>query len=309
MIVCINFLFASLVESYNNQSNIIKLFIIFLLFYNLIDGVDKINESSEYFNEVFKFVFIDEFNENMSNSDCDNLTKIYCLKFLIYFRFQIPKEWLKELLSMIIKICKESECKVIRDAGFLTLEKLLYLKNTTNSTCINVYEDIIKDSHVFTTLLTYLTDLIFGDLTNHLAMKCFFRLIYLMDLNTLLYILTILMEFNNSIFERLYKNQDDSETSTLMRNSSEPFAYYFFEAIAIVFNKLKSHEEAYNCFRDNIIEQTMRIIMKNSNLDEIGYAFQIISLMMYNENKNFFTYIVSKINNVLEHFKSIDEQF
>jgi hypothetical protein len=211
-----------------------------------------LNVQSDFIHELINSIFIKEFNADVKSHI---ISKIYSMKFLIYFRLQIPYDWLEGILQMVIKICSESSQKVLNDAGLLTLEKILYMKDikeTNKSTC----EELFKKEDLYMNVLKCLTDIIVKNQDGY-AMKCFFRTIFLTDQNILLKNIKSFASITNHIIGYISEAKD----------SKEQYSYYFFEAIAIILTKLfKKDTNAYKYFANSIQNKLISLIT-SSNIE------------------------------------------
>ena len=169
---------------------------------------------------------------------------------------------------MIITICQLPNEKVLNDAGLLTLEKILYMKNLKDSS-ISICEEYLKNEELYMKIINCLTSIISKE-SDSFAMKCFFRTVYLTDSSVLLGKLDNFANITNHICDMVSKNTD----------SKEQFSYYFFEAIAIILTKLyKKDQNAYKYFSELINGSVIKAI-SSQNQEIMGYGFQLISYMM-----------------------------
>lgn len=258
-IIVINLLFSTIIKSFASRCK-------FIYPYNFLVGVLTLNTSEQYVLELLKVIFIDEFNKNLPSP---TLTKIYCLKFLIYFRLQIPADWLTGVFSMVLNICSLPNQKVLNDAGLLTLEKILYMKNIKDSS-ISVCEPYLKNEELYSQIINCLTSIISKE-SDSFAMKCFFRTVYLTDSNVLVAMMDNFASIINHIILMISKNTE----------SKEQYSYYFFEATAIIIMKLfKKDPAAYKYFASQINGSIINVI-SSPNQEVMGYGFQLVAFMMY----------------------------
>lgn len=226
----------------------------------------SLNTSNEFVHELIDSIFIKEFNQNINSHI---LTKIYSLKFLIFFRLQIPMDWLEGIINMVITICNLPDQKVLNDAALLTLEKILYMKDV-KSTNISVCDEILKKEELYMNVINCLTEIISKE-QDSFAMKCFFRTIFLTDSNVLINKIENFASITNFIVELIVKSTD----------SKEQYSYYFFEAIAIIMTKLQRRDPNSYKFYTEKIRQSIISMVGGSNIEVMGYGFQLVSFMMY----------------------------
>lgn len=216
--------------------------------------------------ELINKIFIEEFRSGFQSHI---LSKIYSMKFLIYFRLQIPSDWLVGVLEMVLSLCTIDNQKVLNGAALLTLEKILYMKNLKDPN-ISICEEYLKNEQLYMKLIECLTSIISKDLDSF-AMKCFFRTVFLTDTNVLIQKLENFTSIITYIIDMISQS----------KSSSEQYSYYFFEAVAIIITKLQRKESGvYKVFSEKINTSVIKVI-SSPNQETIGYGFQLLSYMMY----------------------------
>lgn len=215
--------------------------------------------SKEEISNLIEFVFLQEFR-NVNNGNI--IAKIYTLKFLTTFRLQIPKEWLKSVVDMLVGMLNTNN-NVMQSATLLTLEKLLFMRDLNGN--FSDVKEAINNQETFNNLMGSLV-LIVGKEPNIFAIRCFFRTIYLCS-----------ETFYKIIMESLISSINEILKLIILNSSQDQYNYFLFETIAILIKRLSiSDFELYSHFIKSI-NSNLIIILQNSITDLTGYVFQIFA--------------------------------
>ena len=262
-IAAINLLFACSIKNFSNMS----------IIYLNIGGVTEMLISHSDLANYLQIIFIREF-EDITFSKSSNLVKIYSLKFLLYFRQQIPLNWLGNTINLLLNLC-DFKNEVLLNASILTLEKILYMKDSNQQK--NVCAEVLKDKEIFNKLMQKLFDILNSKL-NVLTIKCLLRAFILCPIEYVVPNLSSIVTLFNYLMKEVIKNP-----------SEDQFNYYFFETIALIMRKLANNNalDALETFEKGLHE-LMNFIISNTNSsitskinDLFSYVFQIIALQIF----------------------------
>ena len=252
---------------------IIQVFVRNFFLNNFLGGVSEILISTEDLANYLKVVFIDEF-ENAAYAKSNNLVKIYSLKFLLYFRQQIPLNWLGSTIKLLLDLC-DFKNEILLNASILTLEKILHMKDSNQQK--NVCEEALQDKEIFNKLMQKLFEILNTKL-NVLTIKCLLRSLILCPIAYIVPNLSSIITLFNHLLKEVIKNSLEDQ-----------FNYFFFETIALIMRKLSSNN-AYDALESfqNSLQEYLNFIITNTNSsisskinDLFSYVFQIIALQIF----------------------------
>jgi hypothetical protein len=211
---------------------------------------------------LIELIFLKEFNEV---TQVNYQARIYSLKFLITFRLQIPSEWLKDTIKMLVNILNNSDY-IIQSACLLTMEKILFMKDfNTNA---SLAKEAVNDQELFSDLIGSLMKIISSS-RNIFGMRCFFRALFLTH-----------ESYFKPLIESLSLSLNDALKQAIANPSEDQYNYYLFETICMILRKLNNDDKQLRDHFSSVIRNNLTLILDNSITDLMGYVFQVFAMEM-----------------------------
>lgn len=173
---------------------------------------------------------------------------------------------------MLVTILSNNS-NVVVNACLLTLEKILFMKDTNSSKYLAA--DAVNSESTFISLINSLLSIISKEF-NIFAMRCFYQALRLTSDNYFKPIINNLAASINIVLRNIVLNPIEDQ-----------FNFYFFDTVSIMMKKLADSKDfdQYNHFEASI-RDTLLSILSNSQTDLMGYAFQILALELSLNERN-----------------------
>ena len=254
-------------------------------------GVTELNQNSTLnLNNMISEVFMKEFQD--FNSPI--VSQVYTLKFLTTFRLQIQKEFLPQVLNILINILNNSN-NITKNACLLTVEKILFMRDKNTREALT--KDAVNNQEIFGNIISSLMKFIVVENPNIFAMRCFYRTLFLTDENYYKNIINDLTETMNNILNIIIKKSEQDE-----------FNYYYFETCSLIIKKLVNIDINSIKMFENKLHNNLNIILINNVTDLLGYTFQFFAHYL-NISHDFSDYFGNLLNNILTEQNSWNIQY
>lgn len=234
-----------------------------VLLFNLV-GATKIKITQDELSYLIREVVMVEIDIN--NQQSNDIIKVFAFKFLIYFRQQIPKDWLPMLVGSMLNLLS-SENELFINGSLLVLEKFLYMRDLNTNT--NLFEEVVNNPEILGSLVNSLIAIVSKNL-NQFAMKCLYKTISL-----------VRKEYYGNIAKNIFMSLREILKLNIENPVNDEYNYFNFETIAFCLRNFHAHSnETYREMKSDI-NNILNSILERQIIDLQGYLFQIYSLELY----------------------------